>query len=196
MNFEFSNPHTISESFFWFCAIVGTIIFIIRMLLNIIGFGFEDQIGDTTSGQSDDAFHIFSLHSLSGFFMLFGWSGLASLIQFSLPIFASSLIALIMGSFMLLLTHLIFKAAKNLISKGDQFILDDSIGRQGVVYQQIPANGVGTIQVSVNNIMRELDAVSENRIPIPSFCSVQVVHVISEKVVAVKSLPKELKKKF
>lgn len=184
-----------TNTIFWASAIVGTTLFALRVLMALIGgsFDMDDTDLDTFDTDGDTDFHqhsrpslkLFSLHSLSGFFMMFGWVGLACTIQLGLPSFNAFLWALLAGFIVMLLTALLFKGILSLQDAGAVFSIEKTVGLVGTVYQTIPSRGQGKIQVVVDGVTRELLAQSEDSTYIESFNLVKVVRVIDHEIVEV-----------
>lgn len=178
------------ERTFWIFALVSTILFFIRIGLMLIGSGGEDLEGldvDVDIGDTDVAFEIFSINSLTAFFMMFGWVGLACYKQYSLSAPKSVLFALLAGVISMYITAYIFKLSKKLVSKGSSFSINDTVGKTAKVYQKINAQGRGKVQISVGGgMLREFDAVSEDKKDIESFTMVTIVKVIDNNTVSVR----------
>lgn len=180
---------------FWMCAVAGTLLFALKALMSIMG-GMEHGL-DVESGHpnlahegiegSDAAFKLFSINSLTGFFMMFGWTGLSCYKQFGMGAFASFACATAIGVFTMYVTGLLFKGASMLVSQGSQFSVEKAIGKVGTVYQRIPANGRGRIQMNIEGATHEIDAVSESKCDIESHKNIKVVRVIDSRTVSVKA---------
>lgn len=181
-----------AQTIFWASAIAGTLLFALRIVTTLVGGifdgggEFDDYLDDSAGDHHETpSFRIFSLHSISGFFMMFGWVGLACYTQFKLS-YASSLgIAAVAGILIMLLTAVIFRSALLLESNGTTFTIKNTVGLVGTVYQQIPKDGQGKIHVVVNGITRELLAQSLDHQEIESFAIVRVVRALDYEVVAV-----------
>jgi len=201
----FSENATNTETVFWICALLGTAFFALKMMLTIVGgigeadvdahdinvdgdvgHDFDAHHDGDVGGDSDIAFKLLSLTSISSFIMMFGWVGLACYKQYGLGAFVSLVCALIGGVIMMMAVSYIFYFAKKLTSSGADFRIDSIVGETASVYQKIPADGRGKIQISVSGILREIDAVSEESEEIASFTNVVVTKVISPEAVAVK----------
>lgn len=187
-----------SDTIYWISATVGTTFLLLRIAMSFLGGGFFEDDMDVDHGQDagdhhDNAlFKFFTLHSLSGFLMMFGWSGLACIYQFDLSAGYSCLIALACGFVMLMIIGLIMRATKFFESSGSVFSSKETVGLVGIVYQQIPAHGQGKIQIVVNGSTRELLAQSCDKKDIESFTLIKVVNVIDHEVVEVTKLTEEL----
>ena len=170
------------ELFFWNTACFGTLFFILRTAATFIGFSSDDF--DT----SDHAFKVVSIHALTGFFMMFGWVGLAAYHQFHFNENICLGLALLAGTIMMLITHLIFKGAHLLMSPGNQFNTIELKGKNGIVYQEIPSEGAGKIQINQNGILYEVMALSHRGDKIPSFRPVIIIDIIDQETVTVKEV--------
>lgn len=174
------------ESWFWVSALIGTILFALRFSLSIIGYDHALDFDSDAVGHvgSDSSFSLFSITTLTGFAMLFGWGGLAALNQFQLGNGVSLVVAFLCGLFAFAVTAVLGKALNNLVSEGDTFSLENSVGLRGTVYQRIAPNKTGKIHISVNELLRELDATAVDELM--SGESVEVVEVVSPTMVKVK----------
>ncbi len=196
MNVNFFLASDMLGKVFWGCAIGGTLFFTLRVIMMIVG-GDLDEAGDSgdvgdadgLSDASDMAFEVFSINSITAFVMMFGWAGLTAYMQYALPSFPSIIIAFIVGALAMLITAYLFQLAMKLVSRGAQFKLDSVIGMNVKVYQQIPATGSGKVQISVpGGMLREFDAVSEEKVLIESFKTATVVRVVDQSTVSVKEI--------
>ena len=185
---------------FWGTAILGTVFFLLRVLLLIVG-GFADVDGDALHSDATDihgdgshgdgtdvSFKLVSLNSITGFIMMFGWAGLASYLQFNLNSGISLLIALVVGLMSMYLTTMLFRMAMKLTSPGEVFDINSTVGVHGEVYLTIPSNGTGKITVTVNGVSRMFDAVSEEKNEITSFKKIVVTKIINSDTLSVKEI--------
>jgi membrane-bound ClpP family serine protease len=176
------------ETWFWVSGMIGTTLYALRFSLSIIGFDHALDFDSDAIGHvgSDSSFSLFSITSLTGFAMLFGWGGLTALNQFQLGNATSLVVACLCGSFAFAVTAVIGKALNSLVSEGDAFSIENSIGLRGTVYQRIGPDKMGKIQISVKDLLRELDATAGEELK--SGESVEVVEVVSPTIVKVKRL--------
>lgn len=184
------------DHIFWVSAVLGTTFFVLRLLMLFFGgavFEHHDSDLDSVGFHHDSLFFkCFTVHSMSGFLMIFGWSGLACSIQYGMSAGLSFIIALVSGSAMLVVTGLLMRAALSLEGGGSVFSAQKAVGLVGTVSQRIPAHGQGKVQLAINNVTRELLAQSHNKKPIQSFIVVKVVRVIDHEIVEVIELEEEL----
>jgi len=80
----------------------------------------------------------------------------------------------------------LFNAARKLVSLGARFAIEDTIGMTASVYQRIPPDGRGMIQVAIDGMTREIEALSEDKVELESFQAVKVVRVVDHMTVTVK----------
>jgi hypothetical protein len=177
---------------FWASAFAGTLLFALRIVSALVGnfTDFADDFDldiDAPDGlhHTTPSFKIFSLHTLAGFFMMFGWVGLACSNQLGWSYVSASLMAFGVGFLMMVLTAWIFRGASMLESSGSQFDIKKTIGLSGHVYQRIPKDGQGKVSLSVNGITRELMAQTADGQDLESFITIKIVKVVGDDVVEV-----------
>ena len=202
MNGELLQNATPLEWFFWFCALAGTVFFVLRVILMLVGgameSGMDADVGADTHIEmshsahdgtvSDTHFEFISVNSITAFFMMFGWVGLTCYKQFLLNGGLSVVIGFLAGVGCMLITAYLFRLARKLVSKGSMFSVDQAVGQRGTVYQQIPADGRGKINVVLNDTTREIEAVAEDQKEINSFQTIEVVRVVDQRTVAVRKI--------
>lgn len=200
-----------TELMFWSFAVFGTLFFFLRVAAMAIGgFGSDDLDADADGhfdadgdgdvvdaelvedGQghhghaSDAAFKLLSVHTVTGFCMMFGWMGLASYKQFGLGAPLSVLAAFAAGFSTMYATAWLFKMASHMTSMGASFTAKDLVGKEATVYLRIPESGRGKIQIGVDGITRFIEAVSDDGAEIDSFKVVQVTRAMDASTVAVR----------
>ncbi|MDR1285684.1 MAG: hypothetical protein LBJ88_05755 [Campylobacteraceae bacterium] len=168
---------------FWIAAVAGSVFFILRVAVSIVG-GFD---GDNTDelDATEGAFKLLSLNSITSFIAMFGWVGLACGYQFKLSLLTSVVIAIICGFIAMFITAWLFKLAMKLKSSGVVFDIKESVGQNAEVYVRIPLGGVGRVILSINGTKHEFDAITEDEISINSFERVVITHIIDSHTVAV-----------
>lgn len=180
-----------SDTIFMASAILGTVLFLLRMTMSFFGGGFFEENVDLEGFQdhadhhNGSLFKILTVHSLSGFLMMFGWSGLACTTQFGWAPEPAFGIALLCGTIMLIVTAGIMRGAMLFEGRGTVFSSKKTVGLVGTVYQRIPVDGQGKIHVVVNDITRELLAQSSARKALESFTLIKVVKAIDHETVEV-----------
>jgi hypothetical protein len=168
------------DTFFWFCALAGSGLFILQFLFSIFGVGDDHH-------DAFDAVHFkwLTKQTLTGFLMFFGWVGLTCKREFELSAIASACWAVGGGLAAIFATALIFKMARKLHSPGTVFKIEETMGKEAVVYQRIPSQGAGKISISLHHHTYELDAISMTQEEIASFTPVQIVKNMDDRTVVV-----------
>ena len=163
---------------FWVCAVVGSIIFIIQMVLTLIGMDSSDMDVDFDGADTMDlggGISLFSIKNFVNFIVGFGWGGvcLSGAIENK---WLLTFVALLVGVAFVLMFFFIKKQTKKLEHNG-AFNIEDCVGKTVDVYLRIPAQkgGKGKVQVSLNGSVHEFDAMTEGE----GFTSGQKVEVVS-----------------
>jgi len=193
---------------FLLCAVLGSTLFLIRTILFFIGgdtdsevdgdfdvdadididadIDFDGDVDASEIGHLDSAasFHIFSLHGITGFFMMFGIVGLAMSKQSNLSAAISVSGGLVAGVFTMWLVAKIFMGMKRLQSDGT-LNLKNAIGKEGSVYLNIPAEGTGKVQVVVQERLKVFNAVSAKKEEIKTGENIKVIKIISGNIFVV-----------
>jgi hypothetical protein len=171
------------DSFFWFCALAGTGMFLVQLVLSFLGNGADEL--DENSAVDAGKMKWLSRQAVTGFLMMFGLSALTCKNQFGLALALTAVIALTSGALAVVIIGFIFKLARKLQSTGTVFLLENALGKEAVVYQKIPRGGMGKISISLQQLTYEIDAISFNGEEISSFFPVQVIKLTGDGKVVV-----------
>jgi hypothetical protein len=195
---EFLSGFTPTDKVFAAFAFVGTLFFFLRVVWMLIGGFGDSDVQDmehhaegahvTHEHGTESVFKLFSINSITAFFMMFGWMGLTASRQFEFVVPLALLCGLAAGVGSMFLIAWIFHMFTRLQSSGERFDLAATVGQTANVYLRIPADGKGRVHITHDGIQRELEAVSENHQPIESFKNVKIVRVIDHQTVAVTPL--------
>lgn len=149
---------------FWGCAIIGTAIFAVQLVLTMIGMDGTDMDFDMDSADTMDlggSISLFSIRNLVNFTVGFGWAGVsfANVIENRLLLTAA---AFLVGVGFVLMFFYIKKQTRKLEHNG-AFRIEECINKTVDVYLRIPEgkSGKGKIQVSINGSIHEIDAMTE-----------------------------------
>jgi membrane protein implicated in regulation of membrane protease activity len=188
------------EKVFLISAVLGGFLFIGRMILMFIGghhgdgdaggdggfdahsAGHGDGDIDTDHGDSDSSFKFISMQGLTAFFMMFGLVGLALSRQSKLPEVWAIFGAVVAGLFCVWVIGKIMTSMIHLQSEGTLDI-KNAVGNEGLVYLTIPADGQGVVQISVQDTLRELSAISQDKVQIKTGQRIVVNNVIGNLLV-------------
>jgi membrane protein implicated in regulation of membrane protease activity len=210
---------SVLEQIFLTCALSGTVVFTIRMILMFIGLtgdggdsvlpeagaehagdiDFDSGHGDLTTtdsdihhdiDNSDASFRILSIQGLTAFFMMFGWVGLAMIRESGMSGFISVFGALVAGLFSAWVLACMFRFAMKLQSDGTMRI-SSAMGAGGTVYLRIPAEGTGQVQVEVDGRLKVFDATSANKEEIKTGEQITVVWIQDNGILAVEKDERE-----
>ena len=172
---------------YFIMAAVGTILFLLRLVVGLFGGDAGDFDADVDAG-TDASFTLFSLLSVMAFVMGTGWMGLACRIDFGLSRAPSALISVGFGLMMMLLAS----GLMMLMRKLNRHIEVDpatAIGSTARVYVKLPAKGkgLGQIQVSVSGRLKTVPAASDGK-EIAAFADVKVIDARDDGTFIVESL--------
>jgi len=170
------------QKVFFFSAVLGGVVFILRMILMIVGMGDHDMHdGDMDFSDShadtDTSFKLFSLHGLTGFFMMFGLVGLGLSRQFWVPDIAAGVVGILAGLGTVWVIGKVFTSMAKLQSDGT-LKLSDAMGQRGKVYLTIPAGGTGQVQVAFQGRVMMYDAVSVDKEIIKTGEQIVVIDIV------------------
>lgn len=153
----------------WFTipALIGTGIFLLRILLMMLGGAGLDIHHDVDIHPGDahadpgDAFKLLSVQSVSAFLMGFGWGGIGGLKGSGFSELTSIALGVVAGGAMVWLVGMLLRAAWSLQSSGNVRI-ENTVGADGTVYVSIPeyGKGRGQVNVVVDDRQRTYDAIS------------------------------------
>lgn len=135
--------------------------------------GEHPHHGDGTAG----GLHVFTLRGLVTFFTLFGWSGLL-FCQLELHWLLALFFAVQVGVIGMVAVAILLREALRLQSDGTLDIRN-ALGLPGTVYLTVPAarRETGKVNVTVQDQLREFEAVTDSESPILTGAEVRVVGV-------------------
>lgn len=182
----FSNLEFLSK-LYWSIALVGSLIFIVVMIMAFVG-GDADDIGDMDSDIDSDAgagFQFITFKNLVGFFTIFGWSGIACIdAGLSKPI--TIIISVVCGLLMMVIMASLFYFISKLTDSGT-LNYDNALDAVGEVYLTIGGDrsSMGKVSVNVQGTVRELDALTDSLTELKSGTIIKVVDVTSNGILIV-----------
>lgn len=152
------------EKIYWIIAIIATVVMVIFILLMFIGGdadGIDGDIDAEIDGDIGIDFQFLSFKNLSGFFAIFGWTGIAS-IDAGMGKAATIGISTICGLLMMFAMAALFYYLGKLQSSGT-LNLKNALNAIGEVYLTIGANraAIGKVSITVQGTLRELDALTD-----------------------------------
>jgi hypothetical protein len=189
----FSNLDVLSK-LYWSVALVGSLVFVIVMLMAFFG-GDADDIGDMDTEMDADigtGFQFISFKNLVGFFTIFGWSGIAC-IDAGLGAIPTILISVISGLAMMLIMASLFYFIYKLSDSGT-LDYNNAIDAVGEVYLTIGADRtkMGKVSVTIQGATRELDALTDALTDLKSGTIIKVVDVTPNGILIVDQTKKPI----
>lgn len=179
------------EKIFAVCAVVGGVLFIIRLVLQFMGGDFDvdaaDADFDANIGDTDYSFKLISFQGLTAFFAMFGLVGLAMLKQSGFSPLHSVMGGLAAGVATVWVMKKIFEMAMTLQSSGN-IKLKNAIGAEGTVYLTIHAGDTGKVRINVQNHLKVLNAKCDSDEEIKTGEPVRVVRVMSGSILVVEKV--------
>ncbi|MCL2167589.1 MAG: hypothetical protein FWH59_00510 [Lentimicrobiaceae bacterium] len=164
----------------WGIAIPISIIFIIQMVMTFFGMGDHADISGDTEVDVDMhiPFQLFTFRNFVNFFLGFAWTGI-SLFEVIANKVWLTLLCVFIGLLLVSIVMAILYALSKAVQSGN-IDINNAVGRTATVYYTIPSagKGMGKIQMSIQQAVREYDAISEMEEPIPTGNLVTVKTVI------------------
>ena len=164
----------------WGIAIPFSTLFIIQMIMTFFGMGDHGEISGDADVDSDMGmpFQFFKLRNLVNFFLGFSWSGISLYNSIDNKVWLT-LLSVFFGLILVAIVMALLYALSKTTQSGN-IDIKNAVGQPATVYFTIPAagKGKGKIQMSIQQAVREYDAVSESDEPIRSGSMVRVKSVI------------------
>lgn len=176
---------------YWGIALLGSLIFIIMMVLTFLG-GETDNLDTDTEIESDTGmgFQFITFKNLIGFFTLFGWSGVACIdAGLSKPL--TIIISLVCGLIMMTIMAAMFYYMRKLNDSGT-LNFKNAVGSVGEVYLTIGANrsSIGKVHIKIQGALRELEALTDADTNLKSSAVIKVKDVTENGILIVELLTK------
>lgn len=192
----------------WAITLAASLIFVIQTILTFIGAGgsdFDTDAGGLDLGgidasapdasgalDADPGMNLLTFRNFINFCLGFGW---ASVLMHD-KISSTSLlliIAVIVGIALVAAVMMLFKWLSAMQQAGNINVYRSAVGCKGTAYLPIPAErkGTGKVQISINNAIREFDAVTDGD-AIPTGASIKVAEVINDQTLLVETTTPEI----
>lgn len=174
----------------WLIAIPSSLIFIFQMVATFIGMDSDGGMADGAdmdTGIGDYPFQLFTFRNFVNFMLGFGWTGVLFFnsieSRFWLVVLAS-----VIGLVLVAGVMAIFYFLSRMVQSGN-IDINNAVGLHANVYLTIPAtrSGHGKIQISIQNAVREYDAITDGE-EIKTGGSVVVTEIINASLVRVEKI--------
>lgn len=176
----------------WAITLSASLIFVIQTVMTFLGLGDHDADFDldTSDGSfdADPSMNLLTFRNLVNFCMGFGWT--AVLMHEKIQSNALLIIvSVIVGILLVTVVMWIFKWLSGMQQTGNIDVHKSAVGCKGKVYLTIPGErkGEGKVQISINNAVREYDAVTDGE-TIPTGKAIKVTEVINDYTLLVEEL--------
>ncbi|OEK09410.1 hypothetical protein A8C32_11880 [Flavivirga aquatica] len=174
---------------YWSIALLGSLIFIVTMILTLVG-GDTDELDTDTEIDSDTGigFQFITFKNLVGFFTIFGWSGVGC-IDAGFSQIVTIIISMICGLVMMIIMAGMFFYMRKLNHSGT-LNFKNAIGGVGEVYLTIGANrsSIGKAHIRIQGALRELEALTDSKTDLKSGSVVKVKNVTQNGILIVEQL--------
>ena len=176
----------------WAVTLSASLIFVIQTVLTFLGLGDHDADFDldTSDGSfdTDPSMNLLTFRNLVNFCLGFGWT--AVLMHDKIQSNALLIIvSVIVGVLLVTVVMWIFKWLSGMQQTGNIDVHKSAVGCEGKVYLTIPGGrkGEGKVQISINNAVREYDAVTDGE-TIPTGTAIKVTEVINDYTLLVEEM--------
>ena len=175
------------ESVYWVTALIASVIFVILIIMTFVG-GEIDDLGDVDTeidGDSGIGFQFLSMKNLTGFFTIFGWSGIACLdVGYSTG--TTIIVSVLCGLLMMTAMAALFYYLGKLTSNGSLKI-HNALNCVGEVYLTIGAtrSTIGKVQVTVQGGLRELEAMTDEDVDLKQGDIITVTNITGNGILIV-----------
>ena len=185
------------ERIFWIIAIPFSLIFLLQLARAVLGADadmeadFEGDLGGDIGGDVDDVgdghgFQVFTIRNFVILMTVFGWSGITFLDQ-GFGKGATLIISLINGLIAMFAVVGIFYFFGRMTESGT-INLKNAINHVGEVYLPIRAKrgNMGKVQITIQGSIREITAVTDEEVDLPTGTVVRIVQVLNNSILLVR----------
>ena len=176
----------------WCIAIASSLIFIVETILTFIGADVEmDTDIDVADGgfEGDPSMNLYTFRNLVNFLLGMSWTAIILNDQIVSKALLM-LIAFAVGALLVAAVMYMFKWLSKMQQSGNINIFQSAAGCNGKVYLTIPAErkGTGKVQISINESIREYDALTDSETELKTGTAIKVVEVIDSSTLLVEEI--------
>lgn len=177
----------------WGITAAASLIFVIQTVLTFLGvdgdlggdFDVDAGGADIDMADGDSGMGLLTFRNFVNFFLGFGWTAILLHEQIaSVPVLLT--VAVVIGIGLVAVVMLLFKWISGMQQSGNINIYTAAEGCQGKVYLKVPGarSGEGKVQITINNSVREYNAVTDGD-ELPTGTDIWVVEVVNENTLLV-----------
>ncbi len=174
--FEWWNSLDSMMKVLWAVTLSASLIFVVQTVLTFLGADSDhnfdsdasldlDTSGDAPGTEAVDhssSMGLLTFRNLINFLLGFGWTAVLLHDKVS-STGLLMLLAAVVGVILVVLVMMMFKWLASMQQSGNINVARSAVGCEGTVYLPIPAGraGTGKVQISINDAVREYDALTE-----------------------------------
>ena len=178
----------------WCIAIASSLIFIIETVLTFIGADVEMDM-DTdfdipdTGFEGDPSMNLYTFRNLVNFLLGMSWTAILLNEQIASKALLM-VIAFAVGALLVFAVMMMFKGLSKMQQSGNIDVYKSAVGCSGKVYLTVPAErkGSGKVQISINDSIREYDALTDSEDDLKTGTSIKVVEVLDASTLLVEEI--------
>ena len=178
----------------WCIAAGSSLIFIIESILTFIGADVDfdtDTDFDVAdhSFDADPSMNLYTFRNLVNFLLGVSWTNII-LDDYVTSRVVLMIIAIVAGIALVAAVMYLFKWLSKMQQSGNINIFQSAAGCNGKVYLTIPAErkGTGKVQISINESIREYDALTDSETELKTGTAIKVVEVIDSSTLLVEEI--------
>lgn len=178
----------------WCIAIASSLIFIIETVLTFIGADVEmdmDTDFDMPDGgfEGDPSMNLYTFRNLVNFLLGMSWTAILLQEQIASKALLMA-IAFAVGALLVFAVMMMFKGLSKMQQSGNIDLHKAAVGCNGKVYLTVPAErkGSGKVQISINDSIREYDALTDSEDDLKTGTSIKVVEVLDASTLLVEEI--------
>ena len=177
----------------WSIAIATSRIFILGTVLTFIGIDHDGSFDMDTSAdgsfESEPSMNLYTFRNLVNFLLGMSWT--AILLKEKIASTALlMIIAVAVGVLLVAAVMYMFKWLSKMQQSGNIDVYKSAVGCIGKVYLTIPAQrkGAGKVQITINESVREYDALTDSESELKTGASIKVVEVLDPSTLLVEEM--------
>lgn len=177
----------------WGIAIATSLIFIIETILTFIGIDHETDFDMDTSVDgsfdSEPSMNLYTFRNLVNFLLGMSWTAILLKEQIASTALLM-LIAVFVGALLVAAVMYLFKWLSKMQQSGNIDVYKSAVGCIGKVYLTIPESrkGAGKVQITINESVREYDALTDSENELKTGSSIKVVEVLDASTLLVEEI--------
>lgn len=166
---EWWNSLSVVMKILWAITLSASLIFVIQSVMTFLGADVDGGLDVDAGGADIDAsgepgsdMGLLTFRNFVNFFLGFGWTAVLLHDQVSsVPVLL--LVSIGVGVLLVAAVMMLFKWLSGMQESGNIDVFKSAVDCQGQVYLTVPAHrqGEGKVQITINNSMREYEAVTD-----------------------------------